>query len=94
MKKRIFAALLLSLIHIFIKMIDDIGFQANILALNAAVEAGRAGESGRGFSVVAQEVRNLAGKSSDASKSTEILIQQSLTAVERGTKLAEKTRCV
>ena len=45
----------------------------------------------KGFSVVAQEVRNLAGKSSAASKSTEALIEQTLDAVAHGTKLAEET---
>ena len=74
-----------------IKTINEIASKTNILALNAAVEAARVGAESKGFSVVAQEVRGLAGKSSAASKSTEALIEQTLDAVAHGTKLAEET---
>lgn len=74
-----------------IDTISNIAKQTNLLALNASIEAARAGEAGKGFAVVAEEVRVLSEECRDASVKTNDLIEQSLTAVNRGVELTSLT---
>lgn len=74
-----------------IRIIEDIAFQTNILALNAAVEAARAGAAGKGFSVVANEVRNLASKSKEAAGNITVMIHKATEAVNDGLKITGLT---
>jgi len=72
-----------------IKTINEIAFQTNLLALSAAVEAARTGEAGSGFDLVAQEVRNLAMRSTEAVNDTSTCIEETVRFIHKGSDLVK-----
>lgn len=79
-------------INQLISSIQEISDQTNLLALNAAIEAARAGEAGRGFAVVADEVRQLAGKAHQASNQIEQLVRQIINQTSQIRSTVEQSR--
>jgi methyl-accepting chemotaxis protein len=73
-----------------IETIESIAFETNILALNASIEAARAGETGRGFEVVATQVKELSQRSASQSKEIRNIIEDNINWVDENVKLVEQ----
>lgn len=75
----------------FSSVIDDIAFQTGILSLNAGVEAARAGKAGKGFAIVAQEVRGLANRASASAQQIKELVDESEKIISNGVEEVSRT---
>ncbi|MGM0509131.1 MAG: methyl-accepting chemotaxis protein [Fusobacteriota bacterium] len=78
-------------IYKIIDLIEEISFQTNLLSLNAAVEASKAGEYGKGFAVIAAEIRDLAQKSKNSSKKIKDLIDENSLKIKEGNQSVDAT---
>ena len=77
-----------------VSLIDSIAFRTNMLSLNASIEACKAGEMGRGFGIVAQEVRSLALRCAESSRKISTIVQRSSQGIDLGAAIADETERV
>lgn len=83
-----------SAIEGFVDTINSIAKQTNLLSLNASIEAARAGENGRGFMVVAEEIRKLADESMQAGKNIKKIVESILATTEKTTESAREAETI